>query len=82
MRNECAARAYLGRLLFSACAMCADRGIDPEGLLREVCEDYIAFEQRLENLMGPRDIALAGSSNPEAAESVEKAIKKCVFLQK
>ncbi|MBO4359741.1 MAG: MazG family protein [Eubacteriaceae bacterium] len=76
------ARAYLGRLLFSACAMCADRGIDPEGLLREVCEDYIAFEQRLENLMGPRDIALAGSSSPEAAESVEKAIKKCVFLQK
>lgn len=75
-------KAYLGKLLFYICSVCAERGIDAEGLLREVCADYRAFVDRCEKLLEAKDGALASSSSAEVAESVEKAIKKCVFLQK
>ena len=72
----------LGRILFSVCALCAEKNLDPEEILREVCGDYMGFISRLENLAGPKAAALAGSSDAQYAKTVEKAIKNCVFLQK
>ena len=72
----------MGRILFSVCAACAGRNMDPEGILREVCEDYKSFIARIENLAGAGAAALVASSDGQAAEIVGKTIKKCEFLQK